>query len=157
MAKYLSFLEETGCLPLFAGMSSDRTTSPDHSKNRYGSQHSQNTLPTSFLKKWHGGSQECLDTSMKLQGNISLWTWKLRPDAKAILPLWKPDNGLLKSARKTLYLIFLFIKATTMVKYLSSLKEAGCLPLLVGSHLTVEFHQMKVTTGKAVNTALGEC
>ena len=39
-----------------------------------------------------------------------------------------------------------------MVKYLSSLKEAGCLPLLVGNHLTVEFHQIKVTTGMAVNT-----
>ena len=70
MVKYLSFLKETGCLTLLAGMSSDSTISPNHSKNRYGSQHSQNTLPTSFLKTWYGGSQECLYTTMGLHGNI---------------------------------------------------------------------------------------
>ena len=93
-----------------------------------------------FIPLW-----DCMETS--------LWTGELRPDLKAVLSLWKLDNCLLKPSRKTLWhFIFFCITTTTMVKYLSSLKEAGCSPLLVGSHLTVKFHQIKVTTGMAVNT-----
>ena len=34
--------------------------------------------------------------------------------------------------------------------YLSFMKETGCLSLHVGSHLTVQFHLIRVTTGMAV-------
>ena len=46
------FSEINRLMALLVGKSSDSTISPNHSKNRYGSQHSQNTLLTSFLK--HG-------------------------------------------------------------------------------------------------------
>ena len=41
----MCFLKETGCLPLLSGKSYDSRVSLNQDSNRYGSQHSQNTLP----------------------------------------------------------------------------------------------------------------
>ena len=47
LVTYLCFLKETACLQLLAGKLSESTVSPNQGNNRYGSQHSQSTLP------WH--------------------------------------------------------------------------------------------------------
>ena len=53
---------------------------------------------------------------------------------------------------ETYLFIFLFLTTFDLVSFFSFLKETGCLPFLVGSKLTVPFHQIRVTRSMAVNT-----
>ena len=63
-------------------------------------------------------------------GKHVLWTWELVTDGKSsIFLMWNLDSCFIKPSRKTPRFIFLFI-ITTLVKYLSFLKETACLPLL---------------------------
>ena len=93
LVEHLNFLRETGSLPPFAGNISDITVWPNQSNNRYGSQHSKNTLPKHFFSwkcvvcpvcLWH-----CLETS----GKLLLWSWVLCLMARAVFffSLWKQE------------------------------------------------------------------
>ena len=82
----------------------------------------------------------CLYTALKLQEYIFLWTWKLESDGKgSIFSQWKLDGCSIILARKTHWVIFLFITTAALVMILSFLKQADC-HFLLGSYLTVQFH-----------------
>ena len=132
LVKYLSFLEEKCCMPHLAWNSSDRTVSPDQGDNRYASHTHRRLSPDLFSHGIVQGVYGCVYKAQKLQQSMFLQTWELRPDGKrSIFPLWKLDNCLLKTARKTPYFIFLFITATALVKHLNFL-VTGCLSRLAG-------------------------
>lgn len=83
---------------------------------------------------------------------LQSYTWVLRSDGKSsIFLLWKLDNYSLKPARKTAWFIFFFI-TTTLVTFLSFLKETVYLPFLAGKSLTVWTHLFRVTIVMAQNT-----
>ena len=71
---------------------------------------------------------------------------------KNYFPTVKPGQFSLKSAQNAHSFIFFFIKTTALVKLLNILKATGCLPLLLRSHLTVQFHLIRVTTHMAINS-----
>ena len=52
LVTYLCFMKETACLKLLAGKLSESTVSPNQGNNRYGSQHSQDSLPW-YLFSWN--------------------------------------------------------------------------------------------------------
>ena len=108
---YLSGLKETGSLPFVVGKSSDSTVSNNQGNNRYGSQHSQNTLPW-YIFPWNGivfpksvftQFGNCRETSFGETDN-----WGLIP--KYDFPLLNLDSCSFNPARKTHWFIFLFIK-----------------------------------------------
>ena len=127
---YLSFLKVISCLPFLAGKSSDSTVSPNQDNNSYGNQYSQNNFPWLLS---HEMAQCILGVSLfssDTAGKHALWTWELVTDDKScIFLIWNLDSYFIKPSRKTPRFIFLFV-ITTLVKYLSFLKETGRLPLL---------------------------
>ena len=88
---------------------------------------------------------------------ILLWncreSWFLQPGfwdqmAKVgFFPLWKLESCSLKPTRKTLWIIYLFITAKSLVKYLSFQKEIGHFPLLAwkSSDSSVHFSRSVVS------------
>ena len=116
-----------------------------------------NTLRTLFLDIFsHGMVQyflgvstqfgNCRETSFCETGN-----WGLIP--KYYVPLWNLDSCSFNPARKTHWSIFLFIKQQLWsCIWVFWKKQAVWLPLHAGSHLTVQFHLIRVTTGMTVNT-----
>ena len=128
----MRFLNETGCFPRLSGKSSHSTLWPNQGNHRYGSQHSQNSLPI-HLSLWKGAvcPGRVLYTALKLQGKLIWGAWVLGSDGKSrFFPLWKLESCSLKLARKTLWIIYLFITAKSLVKHLSFQKEIGHFPLL---------------------------
>ena len=85
--------------------------------------------------------------------HVFFLTWELEPHGKSsMFPLWKLDSCSLKPARKTIWFISLLITTTNLDKYLSFLKERGWVPFLLGCHLTVRSHLIRVAAGVVVNT-----
>lgn len=71
-------------------------------------------------------------TAQNLQGKLHCWACIFAPDDKSsVFPLWKLKSSNLKTARKTLWIIY--ITAKTLVELLSFLKETGCLPSFAGN------------------------
>ena len=95
----------------------------------------------------HGCLRFCLYTTLKQLGNLLLLTLEMWPRAKKknIFCLWKLDSHGLKPARKAHTYSFLWPS-------FCFLKEIGCLPLLLGSHLTVQYHLIREMTGMELKT-----
>ena len=99
----------------------------------------------------HGMVPSVLEVSLhssKTAGRHVLWTWELgHGDKSSIFPLGK----LQKPARKTHWWIFLFIIQPWPSMLVLLMKQAAC-QFLLESHLSLEIHNLRVTTGTAVNT-----
>ena len=103
--------------------------------------------------EWYGVSYEYLHTTLKQQGNMFLWTWKLGPEGKSNIfthESWRV--AALKQPEKHHGSFFLLITATTLVKYLSFWKKQSACHFLLGSHLRVQFNLIRVKAGMAENT-----
>lgn len=132
----MRFLNETGCFPRLSGKSSHSTVRPNQGNHRYGSQRSQNSSP--YISP-RGRVQRVLGVSYILLWNCKA-SWFGGPGfwgqmAKLVFSLWKLESCSLKRARKTLWIIYLFITAKSLVKHLSFQKEIGHFPLLAWKSL----------------------
>lgn len=95
----------------------------------------------------------CLHSSEIAGKHVFILTWELEPHGKSsIFPLWKLDSCSLKPARKAIWFISLLITTTNLDKYLSFLKERPWVRFLLGCHLTVRSHLIRVAAGVVVNT-----
>ena len=80
----MRFLNETGCFPLPTVKSSHSAIRPNQGNHRYGSQHSQSSLPV-HLSSWKGAvcPRYVLYTALKLQGKLVFAAWILGSDGKS--------------------------------------------------------------------------
>lgn len=112
----------------------------------------KNSTQTSLLMK----GAVCLGVSFTLlricRGKLHCWACIFAPDDKSsVSPLWKLKSSNLKTARKTLWIIYITIK--TLVELLSFWKkQAACHPLLGIYQTSQVLSIIRVTTGTAVNT-----
>lgn len=154
LVELLSFLKEAGCLPPFAGNSSDITVFwSNQGNNRYGSQHSKNALPKHlFSWKWAVCPKCVFDTAWKLQqshfcdpGYCAWWQKRFY-----FLP-GKARNLRPQTPRRTLCFIYLFIKVKNLVNEVNFLKQDAFYYFL-GSYQIVQFCLIRVITDMVVNT-----
>ena len=147
LVMYLCFLKETACLKLIAGKLSESTVSPNQGNNRYGSQRSQNTLPW-HLFSWNSTlypsvyllSSETVRNHVFV--NLGFGAWCNRQYFPPVKAGWLQAQtcqenrvSFFSSLKHQLWSIFEFSKQFS--------KEIGCLPLLAGNFLTLQFHLIK--------------
>ena len=125
----------------------DSTVSPNQGNNRYGSQRSQNTLPW-HLFSWNSTlypsvyllSSETVRNHVFV--NLGFGAWCNRQYFPPVKAGWLQAQtcqenrvSFFSSLKHQLWSIFEFSKQFS--------KEIGCLPLLAGNFLTLQFHLIK--------------